>query len=53
MIPYRCLYGYFCQAPLVRRQLAWPNAVQQQILHLLDLPSPAELFGKRVLAQAI
>jgi transposase len=38
---------------LVRRQFAQPNAVQQQILNILDLPSPAELFGKRVLAQDI
>ena len=36
---------------LVRRQCAQPNAVQQHILTILDLPSPAEWFGKRVLAQ--
>jgi hypothetical protein len=43
----------YADGSLVRRQLARPSAAQQQILNLLDLPSPAELFGKRVLAQAI
>ena len=38
---------------LVGRQCARLNAVQQPILNILDLPSPAELFGKRVLAQDI
>jgi transposase len=30
---------------LVQRQFARPDAVQQQILNVLGLPSPAELFG--------